>query len=350
MKKANWSGHVVTIVIALVISLFAASSVCADPADELYKKWAETAKSGSCGPGATYTVKGDILTISGKGELTKHFDDVFGHFIKTVVIEDGITSICDYNLVGLYINNESEYMLMNIRDYYVPLSVSKIGDCAIGYYWVDGAYLDRVPVRIHTSKKASEAIRYANTNGFELVDDYQSVIDMASCNVSGLTSLVYTGSPRTQNITVTSSTTTLIPGTDYTVSYENNTDVGIATIIITGKGEFAGTIKKTFEIVKAANPMTVKVKTASVKYANVKKKKQTVAAKTAMKISKNQGPVSFTKTSGNKKITISKKTGRITIKKGLKKGTYKVKIIVSAAGNRNFEGVEKKITLKIKIK
>lgn len=40
----------------------------------------------------------------------------------------------------------------------------------------------------------------------------------------------------------------LTMGTDYTVSYRNNTNVGTATITITGKGNFSGSIQKTFAI------------------------------------------------------------------------------------------------------
>ena len=38
-------------------------------------------------------------------------------------------------------------------------------------------------------------------------------------------------------------------GTDYTVSYQNNTNIGTATVTITGKGNYTGTITKTFKIV-----------------------------------------------------------------------------------------------------
>jgi len=41
---------------------------------------------------------------------------------------------------------------------------------------------------------------------------------------------------------------TLTKDVDYTVSYENNVNVGEATIIVTGKGKYTGTIKKPFQI------------------------------------------------------------------------------------------------------
>jgi hypothetical protein len=42
---------------------------------------------------------------------------------------------------------------------------------------------------------------------------------------------------------------TLTAGTDYTVSYKNNTDPGKATVTITGKGSYTGTKTTTFKIV-----------------------------------------------------------------------------------------------------
>lgn len=40
----------------------------------------------------------------------------------------------------------------------------------------------------------------------------------------------------------------LTKGEDYTVTYDNNTEPGTATVIFTGKGNYAGTVKKTFKI------------------------------------------------------------------------------------------------------
>lgn len=43
----------------------------------------------------------------------------------------------------------------------------------------------------------------------------------------------------------------LIAGTDYTVSYSNNMEVGSAKAVITGKGNYTGSVTKTFEIIKS---------------------------------------------------------------------------------------------------
>ena len=100
---------------------------------------------------------------------------------------------------------------------------------------------------------------------------------------------------------------------------------------------------------KYANPIKASGKTATVKFANLKKKNRTVAQKNAFSVSKAQGKVTYKKSSGNKKITVST-AGKITVKKGLKKGTYKVKIKVSAAGNATYKAATKTVTVTIKVK
>ena len=104
------------------------------------------------------------------------------------------------------------------------------------------------------------------------------------------------------------------------------------------------------EAAKKANTLTVKGKTATVKHSKLKKKNQTVKRAKAISISKAKGTVTYAKASGNKKITINKKTGNVTVKKGLKKGTYKVKVKVTASGNSDFKKAVKKVTIKVRVK
>jgi|GEM_PF-4996198 len=108
----------------------------------------------------------------------------------------------------------------------------------------------------------------------------------------------------------------------------------------------------TWKIDKAANPLTIKAKTATVKYSKVKKKARTLAVgKVIAFTKKGQGKMTYTKASGNKKITINKTTGKVKVKKGLKKGTYKVKVKVQAAGNANYNASPvKTVTFKVKVK
>ena len=60
----------------------------------------------------------------------------------------------------------------------------------------------------------------------------------------------YTGSEIKPKVQVSSETETLKEGTDYTVSYKNNIEVGTATAVVKGKGNYTGTLTITFKIVK----------------------------------------------------------------------------------------------------
>ena len=66
--------------------------------------------------------------------------------------------------------------------------------------------------------------------------------------ISGISTKAFTGKNITQSITVKYNGKTLKKGTDYTVSYSNNKNIGTATVKITGKGSYTGTITKTFKI------------------------------------------------------------------------------------------------------
>ena len=66
--------------------------------------------------------------------------------------------------------------------------------------------------------------------------------------ISGISIKSYTGKNITQSFTVKYNGKTLKKGTDYTVSYSSNKNIGTATVKVTGKGSYAGTITKTFKI------------------------------------------------------------------------------------------------------
>ena len=99
------------------------------------------------------------------------------------------------------------------------------------------------------------------------------------------------------------------------------------------------------------NAMTVTGKTATVKAAKVRKKAQKISASKLYNFTDNGvGTHLFAKASGNKKITVSG-NGVITVKKGLKKGTYTVKVKVMATGDKEYANTSWQIvTVKVKVK
>lgn len=88
-----------------------------------------------------------------------------------------------------------------------------------------------------------------------------SASSIASAQISDIKTQIYAGKAVTPSVTVTLNGKKLKKGTDYTVSYANNTKAGSeASVIIKGKGKYVGTTTKDFEI--AAIPAKGKVYTA----------------------------------------------------------------------------------------
>lgn len=106
---------------------------------------------------------------------------------------------------------------------------------------------------------------------------------------------------------------------------------------------------------KAANPMVVKNSAVSIRYSKLKKKSQTVPASKAYKVTSAQGTKSFkltgvTASKYKKYFSVNGKNGNLTVKKGLKKGTYKVKVKITAAGNATYKSASKTATVTVKVK
>ena len=90
-------------------------------------------------------------------------------------------------------------------------------------------------------------------------DDAVGKIDLNDARVSGIVKKYYTGKALKQSDAIVAvKDTVLKKGTDYTVSYKNNKNIGTATVTFTGKGKYTGEIQKTFKItVKKGTTYTV---------------------------------------------------------------------------------------------
>lgn len=104
----------------------------------------------------------------------------------------------------------------------------------------------------------------------------------------------------------------------------------------------------------AENPglLKAKGKTVKIKASKLKKKSLKIKASKAIKITASAGKLSYKKVGVSPKkkkssFKVNKKTGKITVKKGLKKGTYKLKIKVTAAGDKTYASKSKTVTCKI---
>lgn len=110
------------------------------------------------------------------------------------------------------------------------------------------------------------------------------------------------------------------------------------------------------KLAKKAQSMTVNAKKVSAKYKKIKKKAKTVSALT---VKGAQGKVSYkiqkisTKKKlakqANKKIKLAA-NGKLKLKKGLKKGTYKISVKVAVAETAEYKAAEKTVTVKVVVK
>ena len=81
--------------------------------------------------------------------------------------------------------------------------------------------------------------------------------DISGVTIGTIASQPYTGSAITPNPEVKDGGTTLVKDTDYTVSYDKNTNAGTATLTITGTGNYKGTNSKNFTIDPATQTLNV---------------------------------------------------------------------------------------------
>ena len=124
---------------------------------------------------------------------------------------------------------------------------------------------------------------------------------------------------------------------------------GTVKITITAKD--TSTYKSATKVVtvkaaKAAPSIKTKVGSKTFTYADVKKKAQVFTLGTSVN---SKGKLSYKKLSGTSAVTVSS-TGKITVKKGLKKGTYKVNVKISAAAKGNYTAGSRTVTITVKVK
>lgn len=106
--------------------------------------------------------------------------------------------------------------------------------------------------KIEQLRKEKEAAEKALE---EALKGKEEKISIADAEISGISTRTYTGKAQKQMPTVKVSGEELEYGTDYTVSWKNNVNVGKAAVQITGAGKYTGSISRTFSI----NPKGTKV-------------------------------------------------------------------------------------------
>lgn len=125
---------------------------------------------------------------------------------------------------------------------------------------IDKANPQRVPLYMVYEDRDPTA-----TNAYFTVNAGAKV-SLSGAAVSAIKNQTYTGKALQPTVTVTLNGKTLKKDTDYTVAYKNNTKAGTATVIITGKGNYKGTITTTFKIVYAVPKKGTKVTVGVLQY------------------------------------------------------------------------------------
>ena len=99
------------------------------------------------------------------------------------------------------------------------------------------------------------------TNGYSIALDNVGFIgdfktDASTLTVGAVADVTYTGSDIKPALTVKDGDKVLVEGTDYSVAYSANKNVGKATVTITGLGDYTGTKVLNFNIVAKATEAT----------------------------------------------------------------------------------------------
>ncbi|MDE7083175.1 MAG: hypothetical protein K2O89_05680, partial [Clostridia bacterium] len=113
-------------------------------------------------------------------------------------------------------------------------------------------YVEREYAKVGTSHTITFSCKdnYEFINGQKASTITLTIISrsISSLTISSISNQVYNGSAFTPTPTITYGDITLVKDTDYTIAYQDNTNVGTATVTITGKGNYTGTKSTTFTI------------------------------------------------------------------------------------------------------
>ena len=196
--------------------------------------------------------------------------------------------------------------------------------------------------------KISDISSEDDVNFIDAVYESANKKDISSATVSNIKDKFYTGKAHTQDIAVRINEKTLEKDKDYTVKYSNNKDVGTATVTITGKGNYTGTIKKQFKI-SIAKSSSYTINGMKYKVTNAKIDGTGTVELVSIGSNSKKSTIVVPNT-----IKISNKTFRVSSigSKVFRKNTYVKKIVlgkyITNIGQESFYGCNQLKTIEIK--
>ena len=168
---------------------------------------------------------------------------------------------------------------------------------------------------------------------------------LSTAVISGLASKTYIGIALTQSPTVKVGTTVLRNGTDYYLTYSNNINAGIATVVVTGKGKYSGTKKATFKINPASITAATLVNTKAAYTGKVQKPTVKAVSAGALALPSSGYTVKYSnansKNAGTYTVTVTGKGNFV----GSKTLTYK---ITRAANKAKVKVTKRSVTKRFK--
>ena len=161
-----------------------------------------------------------------------------------------------------------------------------------------------------------------------------------SAKITVSSKVAYTGKSVKATVKVKDGSKTLKANKDYTLKFSNNKKIGKAKVTIKGKGNYSGSVNKTFKIV----PGKASIK----KVVNVKGKKAKVTIKSVKGATSYK--VSYRVKGAKKWSTVTSKKRSIVLSKLKKNKTYQIKVAaVAKSGKTTYTGAYSSVkTLKIK--
>lgn len=137
--------------------------------------------------------------------------------------------------------------------------------------------------------------------------------NISNAKISEIKTQTYNGKNNQPNVTVKNGSKTLTKGSDYTVKYSNNKNIGTATVTVTGIGDYQGAKATTFTITPAKVNTTVKSTKAKTANVSIKKVAGSVTGYQVVYANNSKFTKSVTKNVKTTNYTVSKLKSKSTL-------------------------------------
>ena len=170
------------------------------------------------------------VIASGKGEYAGSLSISFT--IRPLSLNSGSVTVS--RIRDVVYNGKSQEPSFTVK--YGKTVLKKDVDYTVSYYWNVDAGTASVTIR---GKGNYEGYVYTN---------FRITPKKLTAKIAAIPDVNYTPEGAAPALTLTDKDKILQEGRDYTVSYTGNREVGTATAVVTGCGNYSGTLKKTFRI------------------------------------------------------------------------------------------------------